>query len=109
MFPFLNDIVKRLDDQDPMLRTCYDGMRKNGAAIALDFSQKNGVDYLVLTSHFVNDEWALRHFVLAALPFDVKKTAENVDAFVTELLLEKGFSSDDFFQGTILHCSTLTG
>ena len=55
-------------------------------------SQYQVKGYLTLTTHFIDNEWALNSFVLATLEVPMEHTAENIGRVVTDILLEYDIS-----------------
>ena len=55
-------------------------------------SQYQVKGYLTLTTHFIDNEWALKSFVLATLEVPMEHTAENIGRVITDILLEYDIS-----------------
>ena len=50
--------------------------------------------YLTLTTHFINNEWALHSFVLATLEVAMEHTTENITKVITDILFEYDISEN---------------
>ena len=55
-------------------------------------SQYQVKGYLTLTTHFIDNEWALNSFVFTTLEVPMEHTAENIGRVVTGILLEYDIS-----------------
>lgn len=105
------DVLKQ---KQPELKEMLAEISENGAGLAIDFSQKLGVDYCVMVVHYITMRWYiinnsiiiiwkllrdLRHFVLACLPIpgDMPKTRENVTTLVNECLNYHGVNENGIF------------